>query len=139
MALACIVAWQAANIPHGGGYAQVGPTVAPWMVAIMLGALGVAIVVESYLKRAEEETRERLNRVSLLWVGAGLIGNLALISVIGFILASTLLFACTARAFGSRRPLRDAGIGFAVAFIAYFSFDRLLGYRIGGGWIENLI
>jgi putative tricarboxylic transport membrane protein len=62
-----------------------------------------------------------------------------LIGIAGFILASATLFVCTARAFGSARPLRDAGIGFAVALIAYIGFDRLLGYQIGDGLIENLI
>jgi len=139
VAFACIVAWQAANIPHGVGYAQVGPTVAPWLVATMLAVLGIGIIAEGVLARRKEEARAEAQWMPLAWVGAGLLLNLALISVIGFILASTLLFAFTARGFGSRRPLRDSGIGFAVAFVAYLSFDRLLDYRIGGGLIENLL
>ncbi|MCA3600465.1 MAG: tripartite tricarboxylate transporter TctB family protein, partial [Methylobacterium sp.] len=56
----------------------------------------------------------------------------------GFILSSTLLFACVARGFGSRKLLRDALIGFGLALISYVGFDRILGYKIGSGLIEKL-
>jgi putative tricarboxylic transport membrane protein len=74
-----------------------------------------------------------------LWLIGGLIANVALIDVIGFILASTVLVVFTARAFGSRRLLRDAITGFLLAFVAYVGFDRVLGYKIGTGLIEGLI
>ena len=61
------------------------------------------------------------------------------IGVAGFIIASTLLFVCTALAFGSRNVARDAAIGFALAFVAYVGFDRVLGYKIGSGLIEGLL
>ncbi len=65
--------------------------------------------------------------------------NVALIGVAGFIIASTILFACTALAFGSRNVLRDASIGFALALVSYVGFDRVLGYKIGSGLIEGLL
>ncbi len=65
--------------------------------------------------------------------------NVILIDDIGFILASTLLFLFTARAFGSRQLVRDAIIGFLLAVVAYVGFDRVLGYKIGTGLIERLI
>jgi len=55
------------------------------------------------------------------------------------VLASTILFACTARAFGSRHLLRDAAIGVALAVLAHVCFDRLLGYRIGSGLVEQFL
>ncbi len=70
---------------------------------------------------------------------AGLVLNVALIGVAGFIIASTLLFVCTARAFGSRNVLRDGAIGFALALVSYVGFDRVLGYKIGSGLIEGLL
>jgi putative tricarboxylic transport membrane protein len=73
------------------------------------------------------------------WLLLGLALNVALIGVAGFIIASTVLFVCTALAFGSRNVLRDAAIGFALALIAYVGFDRVLGYKIGSGLIEGLL
>ena len=137
---AAIFGWQTALIPSGAIYAEIGPTIVPWIVTALLGALGISIIVESYLGlwHVDKEHGE-FDRNSLIWIGLGLGLNVALIGFLGFILASAVLFVCTARAFGSVRLLRDAGIGFALALIAYAGFDRLLGYRIGNGLIENLI
>jgi putative tricarboxylic transport membrane protein len=73
-----------------------------------------------------------------LWMLGGLAANVALIDIVGFILSSTVLFVFTARAFGSGQIVRDAGIGFTLAFVAYIGFDRVLGYKIGTGLIERL-
>ena len=59
--------------------------------------------------------------------------NVILIGPLGFIVAATTLFFCVARAFGSDRPLRDLGIGLAIAVVAYLGFDRLLGISLGLG------
>jgi putative tricarboxylic transport membrane protein len=75
---------------------------------------------------------------SLGWVALGLVLNAALIEWIGFILASTIMFALVARGFGSGKWLRDGAIGFALALISYVGFDRILGYKIGTGLIEKL-
>jgi putative tricarboxylic transport membrane protein len=138
--IAAMLGWQTALIPSGAIYAEIGPTIVPWIVTALLCALGVSIIAEAYFGfwHVDKEHGE-FDRASLAWIAVGLGLNVALIGVLGFILASAVLFACTARAFGSMRPLRDAGIGFAVALIAYAGFDRLLGYQIGDGLIENLI
>jgi len=131
---------QTALIPSGAIYAEVGPTIVPWIVTGLLASLGLAIIVESYLGHWHVNKEHGVfDRVSLFWIGLGLGLNVALIGIAGFILSSATLFVCAARAFGSAHPLRDAGIGFAVALIAYVGFDRLLGYQIGDGLIENLI
>ena len=57
---------------------------------------------------------------------------------LGFTAASTVLFTLVAYGFGSRKPLRDALLGFAVAIVAYLGFARLLGVNIGAGLVEGL-
>jgi len=52
---------------------------------------------------------------ALTWLVLGLVLNATLINQLGFIIASTLMFFCTARAFGSRRALHDVAIGLAFA------------------------
>lgn len=140
IALAAILAWQTSLIPSEAAYAQVGPTVVPWLVAAMLAILGVALMFEAAGGReAADELRGALDRHALIWVIAGLVINVTTIAYLGFIIASTALFMCTARGFGSRSPLRDAGVGLAIAVVVYVGFDRGLGYEIGDGLIENLL
>ena len=141
---AAVVGWQTMAISRTGAiYAQVGPTVFPWIVAGLLAVLGAILAVQGFLggniEPADDEELPPLDIAGGAWLLAGLALNVALIDWVGFILASTALFVSTARAFRSRQPLRDALIGFAVAFLAYVGFDRVLGYKIGSGLIESLI
>ena len=137
---AAIAGWRTAQIPSFVGYGQVGPTAIPWIVSALLAVLGAAIILQAWRGRWQAgEKPGAINAAALGWVCLGLLLNVVLIGNAGFILASTALFACAARAFGSRRMLRDAAIGFLLALACYAAFDRLLGYRIGTGVIENLI
>jgi putative tricarboxylic transport membrane protein len=138
LALAGIVGWQATLVPHNAIYAQVGPTAIPWLATAMLAALGALLTWRGVRGGWEHEEHGALDVWGLGWMLAGLVLNVALIGTAGFIIASTLLFVCTAQAFGSRNLPRDAGIGFALALAAYAGFDRLLGYKIGSGLIEGL-
>ena len=140
VAAAGVMAWQASDIPTAETYAQVGPETVPWIVTAALGVLGVAIAVFAILGRwRTTEAGLAFQRGALAWLAVGLLLNLVLIDRVGFILASTVLFACTARAFGSARIVRDAAIGFVIAAICYVGFDRVLGYEIGSGVIESFL
>jgi putative tricarboxylic transport membrane protein len=86
-----------------------------------------------------DERQVALDWHALAWLAVGLTLNVTLIGLIGFTLASTLMFACVARAFGSRKLLRDVGIGLAVSLAAYFGFSRALGVTLGQGYLERLL
>jgi putative tricarboxylic transport membrane protein len=144
LGLAALLAWQTLLIPAGAGQAAAGPRAAPWFVTALLAGLGLAILVEHRRRAgaapaAAAERPARLDRAGLGWVSAGLALNAALIGPAGFIVATSVLFACTARGFGSSRPLRDAAIGFFVATGAHLVFARLLDYPIGGGLVEQFL
>ncbi len=140
LGFAVIVGWQTSLIPLNAIYAKVGPSIIPWMVTGMLGVLGCALTLQGLRGGWAHETEAgALDWPSMAWLLAGLAANAALIDLIGFILASTLLFTFTARAFASRQPIRDAAVGLVLALISYVGFDRLLGYKIGSGLIESLI
>lgn len=140
LAFAGLLAWQTAVIPSPSVYAKVGPKAIPWVVTAMIGLLGVALTAEAWFGGwTHEHEHGDFDLRSMLWLCLGLGGNLALIETAGFVLASTLLFAATARAFESRRFVRDAAIGFALALVAYLGFDRVLGYEIGSGLIEDAV
>jgi putative tricarboxylic transport membrane protein len=104
----------------------------------MLGALGALLTWRGVRGGWAHERHGAFDARGLGWLLAGLALNVALIGTAGFVIASTVLFVCTARAFASRSPLRDAGIGFALALAVYVGFDRVLGYKIGTGLIEGL-
>jgi putative tricarboxylic transport membrane protein len=140
LALAGIVAHQTTVIPVSPLYAKVGPTVFPWMVAGGLALLGALLLIEALRggwPTDDDETQIRVDGHALGWVLAGLIANVVLIGPLGFILASTLLFCCVARAFGSAQLPRDAAIAFVFSALTYVGFARVLGINIGAGLIER--
>jgi putative tricarboxylic transport membrane protein len=138
--LGLIAAWQTTEIPQSA-YAAVGPRAFAWTASGMLIAMGLFLVKDAVAGGWSHESDEfgEVDWPGGLWMIAGLAVNAALIDVIGFILSSTLLFIFTAKAFGSDRLVRDAIIGFLLAFVSYVGFDRVLGYKIGSGLIEALI
>lgn len=75
----------------------------------------------------------RANVAALATVALALVVDVALIHRIGFVVASTLMFALAARAFGSRRPAHDAIIGLAIAAVIYVAFTRGLGIGLPHG------
>ena len=140
LVFAAVIGWQTSLIPLNAIYAKVGPNVIPWLLAGMLGLLGLVLVVQGLLGGwPHEEAPGELDWPAIGWLGGGLAINAALIEVAGFILCSTLLFVFTARAFKSTSPVRDTAIGFVLALVAYVGFDRVLGYKIGSGLIERFI
>jgi putative tricarboxylic transport membrane protein len=138
--LGLIAGWQTILIPQSA-YAAVGPRAFAWATAVMLVGMGLLLVKDAVTGGWSHESDEfgEVDWQGGLWLAAGLIANIALIETLGFILTSTLLFICTAKAFGSIKLTRDALIGFALAFVAYVGFDRILGYKIGSGLIERLL
>jgi putative tricarboxylic transport membrane protein len=139
LALAGIIGWQTTLIPVHAVYAQVGPKAIPWIATAMLASLGALLTLQGLRGGWEHQAHGESTPSGLAWLLCGLALNVALIGVAGFIIASTVLFVCTALAFGSRNIVRDAIIGFALALVSYVGFDRVLGYKIGSGLIEGLL
>lgn len=141
IALGLLALYETTQIPVSPMYAKVGPTAAAYLASALLIGLGGALLLQSLSGRwvgAAEEHDAVLDLRGIGWLLLGLVLNVGLIDPLGFIPASVLLFACTARAFGSRRPLRDALIGFVLSAIAYFGFSELLGINIGAGVLGAL-
>jgi putative tricarboxylic transport membrane protein len=141
IAFAALVYWQTLLIPVSPIYAQVGPTLFPTMTAFCLAVLGVLLLVSAFRGgwQLNEEREAAPDRVALAWIAAGLVLNVVLIGPAGFTVASMVLFVCVARGFGSRSPVRDAGIAAVLALAAYFGFAKALGINIGAGLVENAI
>ena len=138
---AILVFAQTLSIPVSPLYSKVGPTVFPYLAVVGLGVLSVLLLVQGVRGgwQDPEEAAVRPDWRAVGFVAAGLLANVLLIGTLGFTAASTLMFVLVSYGFGSRQPLRDAGIGAALALAAYFGFARALGVNIGAGVVENLL
>ncbi len=69
--------------------------------------------------------------IALLATGIAL--NVLLAETAGFLIASTVLFWCTARAFDTRHPARDAAFALGISLGAYVLFARVLQLPLPSG------
>lgn len=132
----------------GRGYQVVGPQVFPLIVgavATICGLILTAGAVRALLRgRAHRPAAERpadepgtpTNRKNVALLAILLFGYAAALVPVGFWQSTGLVYACAARIFGSRRWVRDILIGYALAFAAYFLFDRLLAVGLPDGYFR---
>jgi putative tricarboxylic transport membrane protein len=142
VAFALVVGYQTRAIPFSPLYSHVGPTIIPWLVAGLLAILGLGLTLRALTGgwTSEAEAAEPpTNLASLAWLIGGLLLNVALIGWLGFIVASTVMFVCVARAFGSTAWPRDAGIAIALCTLVFLGFKHLLGISIGAGILRGIL
>jgi putative tricarboxylic transport membrane protein len=135
------VAGVTATLPSEGGYAGIGPNFIPAVVAAGIIALGVLLAVEAFTggwRKAPEHT-DAFAPAPFVWVSAGLFGHMLLIAWAGFVVAGTVLFACVARGFGSRRIARDLAIGLVLTLGIYLFFVKLLNVGLPAGWLAPVL
>ena len=141
VALGLGVAGVTATLPSEGGYAGIGPNFIPAVVAAGIIALGVWLAAEAFTGgwREAPEHEEVFQKNPFLWVSAGLFAHMALIAWAGFIVAGTVLFACVARGFGSRRLARDLAIAVVITLGIYLFFVKLLNVGLPAGWLAPVL
>lgn len=116
----------------------IGPAAMPYVVAAMLAALGVGHLVAAF--RGGLPLPEDADWGAIGWISLGLVALLLCIALgAGFIPATTILFAATARAFGRRALLADAAIGFTLGVAIYLLFAKVLTLALPAGPIERLL
>lgn len=108
------------------GQVAVGEWVFPGLV------IGASILVLGWLAAARGRPRSDASAAHrpVLRVALGLVAFVALLNALGFVVAGTLLFACTTSAFGSRRWPRDLIVGFALCLVVFVAFTRGLGVAL---------
>jgi putative tricarboxylic transport membrane protein len=99
------------------------------LIAAAPGALRAARVAS----HAEQPDRWR----TLAPLAAGIAFDLAFAERAGFVIASAVLFWCTARAFDTRHPARDAIFALVVSIGAYLLFARVLQLQLPAGLLAN--
>lgn len=138
--LACLgtlLIWQGLAIPDKGGYAGVGSGDAPVFIGICLWLLALTHVWKGFRQAAPSIARQQ--PVPVLFIIGGLALQLILLHPLGFSIASGLLFACTAAAFGKRNFALTLPVGISFALVVYGVFDQLLKLNLPAGFPENLV
>lgn len=134
------------SIPATPGYARVGPSVFPAIVAAGLVAVGLVLLSTSLKPGGPAPARApegggagAWDWYAFAWISGGLIAHLLLVKPAGFIPASALLFAVVARAFGSRLPWRDTLVGLVLAAVVFAGFTYGLDLSLPRGLLQGLI
>jgi putative tricarboxylic transport membrane protein len=132
------------QIPDAAGYSTVGPKLVPRWVGIVLLVLSgflVFEVVRGGFKHHDEEAEQKLptDWVAFAWISAGLIIYGLTIERLGFIIASVLLFVCTARGFYSKRWIQNTIVGLIMAGLIFAGFNYGLGLNLPKGILSGVL
>ncbi|MNQ56256.1 Tripartite tricarboxylate transporter TctB family protein [compost metagenome] len=138
IAICLILAVGAFRFPPERGFVILGAYVYPYAVSLFLGSVGLLLCRQAAfggfqeLPGGSDKTRQALSggKAGAAWVTGGLVSIALLINIIGFVLAAALLFVCSARGFGSGRPVRGVAIGIALALPSYWLFNAGLGVSL---------
>ena len=136
-----------AQLPSAGGYARIGPNVAPAVIAGALILLGAWLLYETlsggWRNAVPDDPSERgehgFQPSAFLWVSAGVIAEILLIHTGGFVIAQAALFACVARGFGSTRLARDVAIGAILGLLVFLFFVKFLNVNLPAGWLKPIL
>jgi putative tricarboxylic transport membrane protein len=134
LVLGLFIAYETTQLHSGPGYAAVGPALFPYMIAAGLVVIGALVLREAFFGHVAHERGMELDWRAVLLVLVGLVVQGILLLPLGWILATSAMFVVVARAFGSRRPLLDAGIGLAITVVAFVLFNYGLGLNLPFGW-----
>ncbi|KAF0125154.1 MAG: hypothetical protein FD152_2840 [Xanthobacteraceae bacterium] len=133
--VAAVVVWQSWALRASFGSQTLGPQMMPFLVGALLLLFGVVTVLAGL--RGAFPPRDEADWTAVAWIAGGLAVMILLIKTAGFVPACALLFAATARGFGSRRAHIDLGIGAAMGLAVYLFFVRLLGLTLPSGFTES--
>lgn len=146
VALGAIVLLGTRHIEFGSGYDRIGPRFFPYGVGIGLVALGAWLTLRPPPRSQGLDEDDAtgmdvglLNWTSLAYLGLGFVLQVLLLERAGFVITVSLQFVLVARAFHSRRPLRDALVGVILCTTIYVAFSKGLSLTLPGGVLEGLI
>ena len=150
--IAAVLAYGALSISSSAGYAGIGPNFLPWFVSFALLVCGVWLIWEArtggFRGMELPSGAARGDWQALAWVSAGVLGNAALITSIGFVLSCALCFTLAVRglrlsegrpAGSTRQTVVDAVTGMLIAGPVFWMFTKMLSINLPGltssGWL----
>jgi putative tricarboxylic transport membrane protein len=114
----------------------------PVLVLAGLVITGLAAIVAARGARSEPPGHQPrgVRGSNAVWIMAVALGvNLLMAERAGFVVASTVLFWCSSRAFDDRHPVRDGVFALGVSVSAYLLFARALQLPLPAGVLGNWI
>ena len=138
IAIAAIIASDAAGMRVPPIHAKVGPRVFPYLVSCGLAVAGAIIAWQAW-RRAFTVEEQQTDWAAVAIIAAGLVLHMNLLKPAGFVPAAIILFLSVAFAFGSRRYLRDLVVAVVLALLAYLAFTRLLGLQLPPGLLQGIL
>jgi putative tricarboxylic transport membrane protein len=142
IALGGVLTFGLQGIQFGAGYDRIGPRFFPYVVALGLVLLGGWFVVAGIVRAARpEQTPDAapVDWVPIGYLATALVLALLLMDRAGFVIASAIQFWLVARAFGSRRPVRDAIVAGALSLACFVAFANGLGLTLPSGILEGML
>jgi putative tricarboxylic transport membrane protein len=135
--IAVVIFWQTSQMRVPLQQQRVGPTVFPYIVATGMVLLAIGTVVSAMRGSFPERSKDDYS--AIFWIVGGLVGQILLLSTAGFSIATGVLFAFTAKAFG-RGPLwQTIPIGVVFSFVVWFIFAQGLQLSLPSGPIERFL
>lgn len=128
--LAIIIGYSTATT-HGGSATRIGPAAFPYAISGVLFILAVWTVFEAF--RGEFPERESQAPGPVLWIVGGLAVQMLLLNVLGFSIATGILFAATARAFGKTKIWVTIPVGIVLSFVVWILFAKGLQLSLPAG------
>lgn len=135
--IAVVIFRDAASLPQARGYSGVGPADVPRWIAWGLIVLSVWSAIAAFREGPCDHEPQDIGPI--FWIIGGLAVQLALLNTVGFVLATGLLFAATARAFGKRNLMLTFPVGLVFSLIIYVIFAGLLDLGLPAGPLERLV
>ena len=134
--LAGLIFWDSSRLSAMANYSKIGPATVPFVIAWCL--LGLAIWTAVAAFRSEFPVRERQEIPPVAWIVGGLVLQMLLLRIAGFSIATGLLFAFTAAAFGRRKLWITIPVGIALCLAVWLIFAGLLQLSLPAGPLEHL-
>ena len=134
--LAGIIWWDAGRLAEMTNYSRIGPATVPHVIALGLALLAVWTGFEAWCGDFPE--REPVEIQPVVWIVAGLAGQMLLLKTAGFSIATGVLFALTAFGFGRRKLWISLPLGIAISFVVFIIFGRFLQLSLPAGLLEHL-
>jgi putative tricarboxylic transport membrane protein len=121
------------------GWSVGGPRFVPLVAASAVTVLALAFLVRTVwrpdydLFRFAEGEARRTHWPTPVAVMGSLLAYLALLTPVGYAIATGAFVTACARVLGSRRTGRDAAVGLALGVVTSYAFTRWLGVRLPVG------